>query len=96
MLEKEYKGIKKKIKFRLSASDPSKPLKLITDGASSKGVGFVLFQLRDESKPELGTNIVAANSSRLNEVQLKYSPVDVELLSTRIRISLMSKPKFSV
>ena len=67
--------------IRLSPYDHSKPLKLLTDRTSSKGVGFVLLQLRNKSKPELGCTIVAANSSALKEAQIKYSPVDVELLS---------------
>ena len=45
-LEQEYNNVKTVMceQIRLPPYDPSKPLRLVIDGASSLGVGFVLFQ----------------------------------------------------
>ena len=66
--------------IRLSPYDPKKELCLIIDGASSIGVGFVLFQYLDDEKPEKGALIINANSSMLSEQQCGYSPIDNELM----------------
>ena len=55
-------------------------LRLIIDGASSIGVGFVLFQYLDDKKPEKGSLIINTNSSMLSEQQVGYSPIDSELI----------------
>jgi len=70
-----------KTQIRLSPYDPSKTLRLIIDGASSAGVGFVLFQWVDDGNPDKGACIIAANSSMLGENQIGYSPIDAELLA---------------
>ena len=65
----------------LSPYDPLKPLKLLMDGAKTRGIAYVLFQLHNEEHPEYGINTIVANSSKLKDSQLKYSPIDVELLA---------------
>ena len=69
MLEEEYKAVKDIIvsHIRLSPDDPKKELRLIIDGASSIGVGFVLFQYLDDQHPEKGALIINAKSSILSE-----------------------------
>ena len=49
-LEQEYQNVKKVMceQIRLSPYDPTKTLRLVIDGASLQGVGFVLFQWIDE------------------------------------------------
>lgn len=83
LLEEEYVAVKgvMETQIRLSPYDPSKKLRLVIDGASSAGVGFVLFQWVDEKDPGKGACIVAANSSMLGENQVGYSPIDAELLA---------------
>ena len=53
--------------IRLTPYNKTNKLNLLTDGASSQGVGFVLFQYINDDQPELGVTIVAANSSRLKD-----------------------------
>ena len=67
--------------IRLSPYDTSKKLCLLIDGASSAGVGFVLFQFLNDQDTEKGACIVAANSSMLSDNQIGYSPIDAELLA---------------
>ena len=55
----------------------------MTDGASSKGIGFVFYQHTDESNPSEDVTIVQANSSALKDSQLGYSPVDCEVLALK-------------
>ena len=63
LLEAEYTAVKEIMvtHIRLSPYDPKKELCLIIDGASSVGVGFVLFQYLDDEKPEKGALIINAN-----------------------------------
>ena len=56
--------------IRLSPYDPTKVLRLVIDGASSQGVGFVSFQWIDEEDPSKGAAIINANASLLNDNQL--------------------------
>ena len=37
--------------IRLSPYDPSKELNILTDGANSAGIGFVLYQNLDDADP---------------------------------------------
>ena len=68
-LEKEFVDFKNIFytQIRLSPFDKKKPLKMLCDGASSKSIGYVLFQMVNEDKPELGCTIVSANSTALKE-----------------------------
>ena len=66
--------------IRLSPYDPSKPLRLVIDGASSLGVGFVLFQWLDEVDESKGAAIINANASMLKDNQLSYSPIEAECI----------------
>ena len=69
LLEEEYKAVKDIMvsHIRLSPYDPKKELRLIINGASSIGVGFVLYQCLDDQHPEKGALIINANSSMLSE-----------------------------
>ena len=66
-------------KFSDLKLDKNKKPRLITNGASSEGVDFVLFQFIDNLRQDLGSTIVAAYSSALKDSQNIYSPVDCEL-----------------
>ena len=61
--------------------DETKKLRLVIDGASSVGVGFVLFQFLSDQEPAKGAVIINANSSLLGENQVGYSPIDAEMIS---------------
>ena len=67
-------------KIRLSPYDTTKTLRLVIDGASLQGVGFVLFQWIDELDPSKGAAIINANASMLNDNQLSYSPIEAECI----------------
>ena len=79
-LEAEYLATKKIMKneIRLSPYNEKKWLNLVIDGASSRGIGFVCYQLVDEDDPSKGANIVQAGASLLPS-NLGFSPVDGEL-----------------
>ena len=51
-----------KDQIRLSPYDPSKELNILTDGANSKGNGFVFYQNANDHKPGNDVTIVQANS----------------------------------
>ena len=53
--------------IKLSPYNPKKKLRLVIDGASSIGTGFMLVQFRDDQKPEQGCNIIQAGSGLLPE-----------------------------
>ena len=74
LLEEEYTAVKNimSTEIRLSPYNQEKTLNLVIDGASSIGVGFVLFQFLDDNKPEKGAVIIAANSSMLSDSQVGY------------------------
>ena len=82
ILEAEFSSVKEILstQIRLSPYNESKKLRLVIDGASSIGVGFVLFQYLSDQNPEKGACIKSAKSSLLGETQVGYSPIDVELL----------------
>ena len=67
-----------KNEIRLSLYNEKKWLNLVIDGASSRGIGFVCYQLVDENDPSKGANIVQAGASLLPS-NLGFSPVDGEL-----------------
>ena len=81
-LEGEFSAVKEILSTQIGLSpyDESKKLRLVIDGASSIGVGFVLFQYLSDQNPEKGAVIICANSSLLGEAQVGYSPIDAELL----------------
>ena len=83
MLEAEYQAVKEIMvtQIRLSPYDPEKQLRLIIDGASSLGVGYVLFQYLNDQDPAKGAVIISANSSMLSEQQAGYSPIDGEAIA---------------
>ena len=56
--------------IRLSTYDPSKELNILTDGANSAGIGFVLYQNLNDEEPGKDVTIVAANSSGLKDSRL--------------------------
>ena len=56
-------------------------LHLIIDGASSLGVGYVLFQHLSDQDPAKGALIINANSRLLSEQQAGYSPIDSEAIA---------------
>ena len=76
-LEQEYQNVKKVMceQIRLSPYDPTKTLRLVIDGASLQGVGFVLFQWIDELYPSKRAAIINANESMLNDNLLSYSSI---------------------
>ena len=79
-LESEYLITRKIMKkeIRLSPYNPDKWLNLVIDGASSRGIGFLCYQLVDEDDPSKGANIIQAGASLL-PANLGFSPVDGEL-----------------
>ena len=79
-LRKATAGMSKFSWIKILEYDESKKLRLVKDGASSIGVGFVLFQYLSDQNPEKGAVIISANSSLLGEAQVGYSPIDAELL----------------
>ena len=76
ILEDEFSSVKEilSIHIRLSPYDESKKLRLVIDGASSIGVGFVLFQYLSDQNPEKGAVIICTNSSLLGEAQMGFIP----------------------
>ena len=83
-MQQEYEAIKKifKDQIRLSPFNPNKPINILTDGASSSGIGFVFYQPTDISTQEV--TIVQANSSALKKSQMAYSPVDTKVLALKL------------
>ena len=76
-MEREYNIVRKGMleEIQLTPFDPNKSLRLVIDGASTKGVSFMLFQWADEMNPGNGPVIVNANCSRFEESQLRISLV---------------------
>ena len=68
----EYEQIKLifQDQIRLSPFDSSKAINILSDGASSKVIGFVFYQHPDESNPSDDVTIVQANSSALQDSHL--------------------------
>ena len=81
-LEAEYSAVLKimQTQIKLSPYNPSKKLKLVIDGASSIGTGFLLVQLRDEKVPEKGCDIIHAGSGLLPEGR-DFSPIEAEAIA---------------
>merc|ERR1712120_130865 len=84
-MENEFKQIKHvfKTQIRLSPLDPSKRINIITDGANSTGIGFILFQNGNDNKVGKNVTIIKANSSALKSPQKQYSAIDTELLALK-------------
>ena len=66
-----------KNQIKLTPYDTSKKLKLVIDGASSVGTGYILCQLINEKKKEVGCNIINAGSCLLPAGR-DLSPVEAE------------------
>ena len=81
-LEVEYQAVIKimQTQIKLSPYDPTKKLKLVIDGASSIGTGFILIQQLNEDKPEKGCKIINAGSCLLPEGK-DFSPVEAESIA---------------
>ena len=64
-MQREYEEIKLifQDQIRLSPFNPNKAINILTDGASSKGIGFVFYQHYNKSKPSEDVTIVQVNSS---------------------------------
>ena len=79
LLEQEYLMVKKIIgtQIKISPYDPSRELRLLIDGASSIGVGFILFQWLDDTDVKKGVSIILADSSLFP--RSGYSPIDGEI-----------------
>ena len=82
-MQREYEEIKLifQDQIRLSPFNPDKATNILTDGASSKGIGFVFYQQTDISSEDV--TIVQANSSALKDSQLGYSTVDCKVLAIK-------------
>ena len=87
-LEAEYQSVLKimQTQIKLSPYDPTKKLKLIIDGASSLGTGFILIQHLNDEQPEKGCKIVNAGSCLLPEGK-DFSPVEAESIALDRAIS---------
>ena len=72
--------------IQLTPFDPEKTLRLVID-ASIEGVGFVLFQWRDEWDASKGALIINANCTRFKESQLRFSPLEADAVSLDFEIS---------
>ena len=70
-------------RIRLSPFDVEKRINIVTDGANSSGVGFVLFQNADDLKQGENVSIVKANSSGLRDCQKQYYAMDTEVLALK-------------
>merc|ERR1711895_372967 len=92
----EFKQIKHifKSQIRLSPLDPSKRINIMTDGANSQGIGFVLFQNGDDRKVGKDIRIIKANSSALKSCQKQYSAIDTELLALKFACESSYFPTF--
>ena len=73
-MQMEFEQLKKifQDQIRLSPFDPEKEINILTDGASSKGIGFVFHQNANENKPGEDITIVQVNSCALKDSQLSY------------------------
>ena len=69
----EYNTVRKTMltEIKLTPFHEKKNLKLMIDGASTEGVGFVLFQEVNQMDPLEGAMIVNANCSRFKESQFQ-------------------------
>ena len=91
-MDQEYNTVKKTVltQIKLTLFDEKKTLRLMIDGASTEGVGFVLFQWVNRMDPVKGAGIVNANYSRFKESQLCFSPIKVEATALDFSISCCS------
>ena len=85
IMEDEFNAVKKIFthQIRLSPFEVEKRINIVTDGANSSGVGFVLFQNADDLKQGENVSIVKANSSGLKDCQKQYSAMDSEVLALK-------------
>ena len=85
IMGQEFNAIKEIFthQIRLSPLDVDKKINIVTDGANSARVGFVLYQNADDLKEGENVSIIKANSSGLNDSQKQYSAVDTEVLALK-------------
>ena len=60
-----------------------KKINIATDGASSAGIGYVLYQNANDLEEGKDVSIIKANSSGLKDSQKQYSAIDTELLALK-------------
>ena len=94
-MQQEYEAIKMifKDQIRLSPFNSKKPINILTDGASSRGIGFVFYQPTDISTQEV--TIVQANSSSLKKSRMTFSPVDTEVLALKFACDACQHYRYS-
>jgi hypothetical protein len=81
--------------IRLSPYNPLKKLKLVIDGASSIGTGFLLVKMRDKKVHEKGCDIIHAGSGLLPEVR-DFRPIEAEAIAQRgVNLKKSGISKFS-
>ena len=75
-MQQAYEAIKEifKDRIRLSPFNPNKPINILTEGASSGGIGFVFYQPTDMSKQEV--TIFQANEPQIT-INLKLTRIVV-------------------
>ena len=85
IMENEFQAVKHIFthQIRLSPLDTNKRINIITDGANSAGIGFVVFQNANDLKEGKDVKIIKANSSGLKDSQKQYSAVETELLALK-------------
>ena len=66
--------------IRLPPLDVDKKINIVTDGANSAGIGFVLYQNADDLKEGENVSIIKVNSSVIKDSQKKYQADDFENL----------------
>lgn len=81
-LEAEYQAVLviMQQQIKLTPYDPKKKLRLVIDGASSIGTGFILVQFRDDKCPEKGCNIIQAGSGLLPQGR-DFSPIEAKAIA---------------
>ncbi|ODN00004.1 Transposon Tf2-6 polyprotein [Orchesella cincta] len=77
----------------LAQFDPSRPVRLETDGAQSKGLGFALWQEQSDNSWKL----LQAGSRFVTPTEARYSATEIELLAVtwavkKCRMFLLGKP----
>ena len=73
-MEQEYNKMRKTMLtlIKLTPFDENKTLRLMIDGASTKGMSSVLLQWGNEMNPSKGAVIVNTNCSRFKESELRF------------------------
>ena len=90
--DREYVRVRKTMLewIRSTPYNKNKTLRLIIDGTSTEGGGFVLFPWGDEMDPSNGGVTVNANCSRFRDSQLRFIRIEAEAISLDFSISICS------